>query len=158
MNLSPEPLDGPMEEGRFKRRRNSLEIMSEMLEAAEQGSRKTTIMFKANLSYALLVQYLSVLKGYEVAVIDDVSSGQLENLSDVWQSRRLHFTFGDIRNPEMVKICLRDVETVVHLAALTSVKKSMHEPLATHDVNVSGTLALLKASSEARVRKFVFAS
>ena len=65
MNLSPESLDGPMEEGRIKRRRNSLEIMSEMLEAAEQGSRKTTIMFKANLSYALLVQYLSVLKANE---------------------------------------------------------------------------------------------
>ena len=65
MNLSPEPLDGPLQEGRFKRRRNSLEIMSEMLEAAEQGSRKTTIMFKANLSYALLVQYLSILKANE---------------------------------------------------------------------------------------------
>ena len=65
MNLSPESLDGPMEEGRIKRRRNSLEIMSEMLEAAEQGSRKTSIMFKANLSYALLVHYLSVLKANE---------------------------------------------------------------------------------------------
>jgi len=65
LNLSPQSLDGPLEEGRIKRRRNSLEIMSEMLEAAEQGSRKTSIMFKANLSYALLVHYLSVLKANE---------------------------------------------------------------------------------------------
>ena len=99
-----------------------------------------------------------IAEGYEVAVIDDVSTGRLDNLSDVWQSRRLHFTFGDIRNPEMVKICLRDVETEIHLAAITSVTKSIDEPLTTHDVNASGTLALLKASSEARVGKFVFAS
>ncbi len=99
-----------------------------------------------------------IAEGYDVEVIDDMSTGRLENLSDVWQNKRLHFTFGDIRNPQLVKISLRDVETVVHLAAITSVKKSIDEPLATHEVNVSGTLSLLKASSEARVRKFVFAS
>jgi UDP-glucose 4-epimerase len=97
-------------------------------------------------------------EGYHVEVIDDMSTGRLENLSDVWQNKRLHFTFGDIRNPQLVKICLRDVETVIHLAAMESVKKSIDEPQATHDVNATGTLSLLKASSEARVRKFVFAS
>ncbi|TLX98791.1 MAG: NAD-dependent epimerase/dehydratase family protein, partial [Thaumarchaeota archaeon] len=69
-----------------------------------------------------------------------------------------HFAFGDIRNQQLVKICLRDVEAVVHLAAIARVKKSIEEPLTTHDINASGTLNLLKASSDARVRKFVFAS
>lgn len=99
-----------------------------------------------------------IVEGFHVEVIDDLSTGRVENLSDVWQNKKLHFAFGDIRNQQLVKICLRDVEAVVHLAAIASVKKSIEEPLATHDINASGTLNLLKASSEARVRKFVFAS
>ena len=51
-----------MRAGRVKKRRNGLEIISEMLEAAEEGARKTSIMYKANLSYELLVHYLSILR------------------------------------------------------------------------------------------------
>jgi|SRR5438445_274031 len=64
LNLS-QSFDGPMERGRIKKRRSNLEIMSEMLETAEEGSRKTSIMYKANLSYALLVHYLSILRANE---------------------------------------------------------------------------------------------
>ena len=51
-----------MKAGRVKKRRNRLEIISEMLEAAEKGSRRTGIMYRANLSYELLVHYMSVLR------------------------------------------------------------------------------------------------
>ena len=71
MNLSPNALDGPLRVGRSKKKRNSLEIISEMLEAAEHGSRKTSIMYKANLSYDLLVQYLAVLRENEFLETSD---------------------------------------------------------------------------------------
>src|SRR2546428_3035406 len=97
-------------------------------------------------------------QGFEVEVLDNLATGRLDNLKHLWENKKLHFTFGDIRNREIVKTCLRDVEDVVHLAAVTSVKGSIDEPLATHDINASGTLNLLRASVDARVRRFVFAS
>src|SRR6266550_3662675 len=62
LNLSLQTIDGPMKVGRVKKKRNSLEIVSEMLEAAWKGSRKTSIMYRTNLSYKLLVAYMSVLR------------------------------------------------------------------------------------------------
>ncbi|TLY10341.1 MAG: NAD-dependent epimerase/dehydratase family protein [Thaumarchaeota archaeon] len=94
-------------------------------------------------------------QGFEVEVLDNLATGQLDNLKHLWENKKLHFTFGDIRNREIVKTCLRDVEDVVHLAAVTSVKGSIDEPLATLDINASGTLNLLMASVDARVRRFV---
>ena len=61
MNLSSRRLDGPLQTTRSRKKRDSLEIISQMLEAASQGSRKTGIMYRANLSYELLIQYMSVL-------------------------------------------------------------------------------------------------
>src|SRR5437016_2456038 len=92
-------------------------------------------------------------QGFEVEVLDNLATGRLDNLKHLWKNKKLHFTFGDIRNREIVKTCLRDVEDVLHLAAVTSVKGSIDEPLATHDINASGTLNLLSASVDARVRR-----
>ena len=67
LSLSPETFDGPMKADRVKKKkRNRLEIISEMLALAENGSRKTNIMYRANLSYDLLVHYMSVLRGNEL--------------------------------------------------------------------------------------------
>src|SRR2546426_11565366 len=73
LSLSPETFDGPMREGRVKKKkkRNRLEIISEMLALAENGSRKTNIMYRANLSYDLLVHYMSVLRGNELLETQD---------------------------------------------------------------------------------------
>ena len=58
--------DGPKRAGQVKKKRNRLEIISEMLTLAENGSRKTNIMYKANLSYDLLVRYMALLRGNEL--------------------------------------------------------------------------------------------
>ena len=72
LSLSPETFDGPMKAGRAKKKkRNRLEIISEMLALAENGSRKTNIMYRANLSYDLLVHYMSVLRGNELLETSD---------------------------------------------------------------------------------------
>ena len=62
MNLSLQSLDSPRKAGQIKKKRNTFEIISEMLGAVGQGSRETSIMYRANLSYTLLVQYLSLLR------------------------------------------------------------------------------------------------
>jgi predicted transcriptional regulator len=61
LTLASKKLNGPLGIPKSKKR-DSLEIISEMLSAAANGSRKTGIMYKANLSYELLVEYLSVIR------------------------------------------------------------------------------------------------
>ena len=63
--------DGPKRAGQVKKKRNRLEIISEMLTLAENGSRKTNIMYKANLSYDLLVHYMALLRGNELLETSD---------------------------------------------------------------------------------------
>jgi nucleoside-diphosphate-sugar epimerase len=65
---------------------------------------------------------------------------------------------GDIRDLETCRRALHGVNFVLHQAALPSVTRSINEPLLANDINVNGTLNLLVASVEARVRRFVFAS
>jgi len=97
-------------------------------------------------------------EGFEVRVIDDLSGGCLENLSGAFGREGFSFVKGDIRNLNLVKKLLKGVDVVFHEAAFISVALSVKDPLLTNDVNVSGTLNLLKASVDANVKRFVYAS
>ena len=99
-----------------------------------------------------------VREGYFVRVLDDLSSGNLSVLAHHISSGRVEFVKGDIRDPVAVKRSLDDINTVVHLAALVSVPYSVKHPDVTFDVNLAGTLNLLRNSAVAGVDKFVFAS
>jgi UDP-N-acetylglucosamine 4-epimerase len=102
--------------------------------------------------------------GQEVRVLDDFSTGREENLEAVRQqvgaeaAARLHVVRGDIRDRDACAGALRDVDLVLHQAALGSVPRSIAHPLATHDVNVTGFLQVLEAARAARVRRVVYAS
>ena len=96
--------------------------------------------------------------GHEVKVIDDLSYGFMENLVQHKNNKDLHFVKGDIRNLEDVKEAVKDVDAVFHEAGLVGIVVSVKNPVLTHEVNVTGTLNLLKASSEQGVKRFVFAS
>ena len=65
---------------------------------------------------------------------------------------------GDIRDLSHVKDAVKEVDYVIHLAAISSIKKSMDDPKGTNEVNIDGTLNVLNASAEAKVKKLVFAS
>lgn len=95
-----------------------------------------------------------VAEGFQVTVLDNLSSGNLGNLSCV--SDRVNFVEGDVRNPDVVEESANDAEAVVHLAALIDVAESVEKPHLYVDVNVSGTLNVLEAAKKAEV--FVFAS
>ncbi len=99
-----------------------------------------------------------VKDGYDVRVLDDLSSGKVENLSGYLSSGKVDFVEGDIRDSAVVGECLSGVDAVVHLAALISVPFSVEHPDLTFDVNASGTLNMLRSSAKLGVDKFVFAS
>lgn len=95
-------------------------------------------------------------RGRAVRVLDDCSTGKRANLAEV--ADRIEFVPGDICDVNTVARCMRDVETVFHLAARASVPRSVAEPLAAHHINVTGTVNLLIAARDAGVRRFVYSA
>lgn len=95
---------------------------------------------------------------FEVAVLDDFSSGRMQNISHHKNAREFHVVHGDVRDAELVKNAVKDVDAVFHEAALVDVALSVKEPFLFNDVNVVGTLNLLRVSADSGVRRFVFAS
>ncbi len=95
-------------------------------------------------------------KGYRVRVLDNLSTGKKENLARALS--KIDFIKGDLRNDKDVRKALRGVRYVFHMGAISNVPQSVDQPLVTHEVNVTGTLRLLKASREAGVKRFVYTS
>lgn len=84
--------------------------------------------------------------GHEVTVLDDLSSGSRENLEGLDAVR---FVAGSVLDTDRVTDVVHGADAVVHLAARPSVARSVEEPRATHDVNVTGTLEVLEAARHA---------
>jgi nucleoside-diphosphate-sugar epimerase len=97
-----------------------------------------------------------VQDGHSVRVLDDFSAGKEENLAPMID--KIELVRGDIRNMEVVRDAVKDMEIVFHEAALGSVPRSVADPQTTHDVNITGTLNILLAARDAKVRRVVFAS
>ncbi len=91
-----------------------------------------------------------------VAVLDNLSTGDRKNLEDI--KDRIRFFKGDIREPRDVKRAARGADYVLHQAALRAVQRSVDHPRATNDNNITGTLNVLLAAKDARVKRVVFAS
>jgi len=97
-------------------------------------------------------------EGFEVTIIDDLSTGNLENIAQHQDRDKFHFIKGDIRDLTLVKETMKDIDAVFHEAALASVTISVQNPILTNDVNVTGTMNLLKAASDLHVKRFIWAS
>ncbi len=97
-----------------------------------------------------------VRSGHEVRVLDNLSTGRLENLAGLESDMKL--IEGDIRDIDVVEKAVDGVEHVIHQAALASVPRSIEDPMSTTAVNVDGTVNLLHAAATGGVRSFVYAS
>lgn len=97
-----------------------------------------------------------VQRGHSVVVLDDFSAGKEENLADV--RNKITFIKGSITDIEVVRKAMHEAEFVLHLAARTSVPRSVKDPLETNRINVEGTLNVLVAAKEFRVKRVVFAA
>lgn len=99
-------------------------------------------------------------QGARVRVLDNFRTGLRQNLFPATREmqRAIDLVEGDVRDLETVQRVMHGVEYVLHHATLASVAQSMADPHTTHAVNVTGTLNVLLAAREARVRRVVFAS
>jgi nucleoside-diphosphate-sugar epimerase len=96
-----------------------------------------------------------VREGAEVTVLDDLSTGRREHIRAVRD--RIRFLRGDAARLETCRRAMQGVDYVLHQAAVTSVPRSTRNPVAAHQANVTGTLNILLAAQEAKVRRVVFA-
>ena len=97
---------------------------------------------------------LALEKGHQVTVIDDLSTGYRENLDGL----DVRFIEASILDDEAMAEAVTGVESVIHLAALGSVPRSIKNPMATHEANATGTLKVLSAARDAGVKHAVCAS
>src|SRR5678816_4235840 len=90
-----------------------------------------------------------VSAGHSVIVLDDLSSGKEANLAHL--VGKLDLLKGSVCDPNIVARACRGADYVLHLAARTSVPRSVLEPVQTNYVNVDGTLNVLIAARDAKV-------
>ena len=83
--------------------------------------------------------------GYKVRVIDDLSTGEKQNLAHHKNTESFQFIEGDIRDYNLVKKCVKDVDAVFHEAALVSVTLSLEDPLLSNEINVKGEWSCLQS-------------
>ena len=97
-------------------------------------------------------------EGYSVTILDDLSAGKRENIEVLLKRKNVEFILGSITNlPLLQKLCA-GVEYVFHQAAFNSIAGSIADPLLVHEINTGGTLKVLMAAHDNRVKKVVFAS
>ena len=97
-----------------------------------------------------------VRRGHSVVVLDDLSSGKEDNLAEI--RNKITFIKGNITDIEIVRKAMHEAEYVIHLAARTSVPRSVKDPIETNRINIDGTLNVLVAAKELKAKRVVFAA
>jgi UDP-glucose 4-epimerase len=97
-------------------------------------------------------------KGNVVIGIDNIRTGKKENLSEAMSSDRFRLLEADIRNADLSSLIGEDVDIVYHIAAISSVKESVENPMLVNDVNVNGTVNVLEMARRRNAKRFVFSS
>ncbi|AUP77271.1 SDR family oxidoreductase [Flavivirga eckloniae] len=104
-----------------------------------------------------LCEYL-LSHGISVVCLDNFSTGKRENIAPFINDDNFTLIEGDIRNIEDCRKSCKNVDYVLHQAALGSVPRSIKDPITTNDVNVSGFLNMLVAAKEVGVKRFIYAA
>lgn len=95
---------------------------------------------------------------HDVIILDNLFSGSLLNISDFLHNDNVIFQNGSITDIDLVKRICQDIDGIFHQAAIPSVPRSLKNPLATNDVNITGTLNLLNVARETGIKNIVYAS
>ncbi len=108
-----------------------------------------------------------IKRGEDVVGIDDLSTGRMSNIKPLLE--KFKFIEGSITDMKLMKELLKDVDYVLHQAAIPSVPRSISDPIRSHKANVTGTLTLLTAAKDVndelkektgkeQIKKFVYAA
>jgi nucleoside-diphosphate-sugar epimerase len=95
-------------------------------------------------------------RGARVRIIDDLSTGHIENIAEIGGD--IDFIKASLTDRNAVKRALEDVELVFHEAAIPSVPRSVAEPTETHEASVNATFSLLLGARDQKVRRLVYAA
>jgi len=106
-----------------------------------------------------LVEYLLKYGAKKVRVLDNLATGFMENILEYLSYPEFEFFEGDIRDLDICKEAMRDIDFVSHQAALGSVQRSIDDPITTNEINISGFLNMLVAQNESdTVQRMVYAA
>ena len=94
----------------------------------------------------------------EVVVLDNFSTGRMENLINAVGNPRFQLIVGDIRDERKCRAAVAGTDYVLHEAALGSVPRSIADPLTSWEVNTGGFAKMLVAAKDAGVKRFIYAS
>ena len=95
-------------------------------------------------------------QGYEVKIIDNLFSGHEKNIEDI--KKNIELVNGDIQDLDLLQKEFKNVDYVLHQAAVASVPRSIKDPLTSNNVNITGTLNVLIAARDNNVKRVVYAS
>ncbi len=95
-------------------------------------------------------------EGHDVRVIDNLSTGRLENLEHHKGNPNLHITQADICDYQIIEPLFQDVDWVFHFAALADIVPSIQRPEDYYHSNVDGTFSVLQAARKANVKRFLY--
>jgi len=103
-----------------------------------------------------------VKQGYRVIILDDLSTGRMENIENLLKQPpdvgAVQFIQDSVTDLPLLQALFQEVDYVFHLAAIASVPKSVQDPLSSHKVNMTGTLNVLLAARENKVKKVIHIS
>ena len=101
-------------------------------------------------------------RGYKIIILDDLSTGKKGNieelLSQPFSRGEVQFIQGSVTDLPLLNKLFQNIDYVFHLAAIPSVPRSIENPSASHEVNITGTLNVLLAAQENKVRKVIYSS
>ena len=102
-----------------------------------------------------MVDFL-IKQGHEVFVIDNLSTGKLENLNDKVNFYQMDLS--DNRNLGVLKTIIKKIDFVIHMAAIPNVQQSIDNPLFTNKHNLQSTINLIDCCRNTNVKKIIFSS
>jgi len=119
--------------------------------------KKAVVTGGAGFIGSQLAEELTI-SGYHVVIIDDLSTGKTDNIDSLLLKKNTNFIQGTITNLDLLLEVFENAEYVFHEAAIPSVPRSIDNPLASHEANITGTLNVLMAARNNKVKKVIYAS
>jgi len=122
-----------------------------------EQDKKVVVTGGAGFIGSHLVEGL-VRRGYDVTILDDLSTGKMDNIKGILNKPNVDFIQGSITNLALLQKLFQGTYYVFHQAAIPSVPRSVNDPKASHEVNVTGTLNVLLAARDNGIKKVIYAS
>jgi UDP-N-acetylglucosamine 4-epimerase len=122
------------------------------------NDKKILITGGAGFIGSNLVEYLLKYEAKKVSVLDNFSTGQINNVKPFLHYPNIELIEGDIRNYETCVKAITDIDFVLHQAALGSVPRSIEDPITTNEVNISVFLNILTAAKNIGIKRFIYAA